>query len=48
VVDPKAPGLKALGVTEPVAAEAIISTYLYRYRRGGQFAGATVVSGSEA
>ncbi|HVY33870.1 MAG TPA: complex I NDUFA9 subunit family protein [Caulobacteraceae bacterium] len=32
------PGLKALGVSAPVAVEAIIPTYLYRYRRGGQFA----------
>ena len=38
VVSPGAHGLKALGVTAPVAAEAVIPTYLYRYRRGGQFA----------
>src|SRR6185312_12965132 len=35
----KAPGLKQLGIADPVAVEAIISTYLYRYRKGGQFAG---------
>lgn len=32
------PGLKALGVDAPVAAEAILPTYMYRFRRGGQFA----------
>jgi NADH dehydrogenase len=31
-------GLKALGVTAPMAVEAILPTYLYRYRKGGQFA----------
>jgi NADH dehydrogenase len=31
-------GLKALGVTSPTAVEAILPTYLYRYRKGGQFA----------
>lgn len=38
VASPSLPGLKALGVGAPVAVEAIIPTYLYRYRRGGQFA----------
>jgi uncharacterized protein YbjT (DUF2867 family) len=37
VVDPALPGLEALGVVNPVAVEAIVPTYLYRYRRGGQF-----------
>lgn len=32
-----APGLEALGVT-PTAVEAIVPAYLYRYRRGGQYA----------
>ncbi len=31
------PGLTALGVT-PTAVEAVVPTYLYRYRKGGQFA----------
>jgi NADH dehydrogenase len=35
---PGAPGLKALGVASPVAVEGILPTYLYRYRKGGQFA----------
>lgn len=44
------PGLKQLGVTDPVAVEAIVPTYLYRYRRGGQFAdgGAPMVTGAGA
>jgi uncharacterized protein YbjT (DUF2867 family) len=33
----QAPGLAELGVT-PVTLEAVLPTYLYRYRRGGQFA----------
>jgi uncharacterized protein YbjT (DUF2867 family) len=37
VVSPGALGLTELGV-EPTAAEAIVATYLYRYRPGGQFA----------
>jgi NADH dehydrogenase len=37
VADPALLGLKALGVADPVAVEAIVPTYLYRYRRGGQF-----------
>ncbi len=44
VADPKALGLKALGV-QPTALEAIAPTYLYRYRPGGQFADAALVSG---
>jgi NADH dehydrogenase len=47
VADPKAPGLAALGV-RPTAVEAIIPTYLYGYRPGGQFADAPMVSGSGA
>ena len=38
------PGLKALGVNNPTAVEAILPTYLYRFRRGGQFADASVIS----
>jgi NADH dehydrogenase len=37
VVSGKAPGLAELGIT-PATLEAILPTYLYRYRRGGQFA----------
>lgn len=50
VPSPGMPGLKQLGVTEPVAVEGIVPTYLYRYRRGGQFAdeGAPMVTGSGA
>jgi NADH dehydrogenase len=35
---PGAPGLAELGV-EPTTLEAVLPTYLYRYRRGGQYAG---------
>ena len=35
-----APGLAELGVP-PTALEPILPTYLYRYRRGGQYAGST-------
>lgn len=38
VVAAGAPGLADLGVTTPIAVEAILPTYLYRFRRGGQFA----------
>jgi NADH dehydrogenase len=38
------PGLEALGVAEPIAAEAVLPSYMYRFRRGGQFAAAPVVS----
>jgi uncharacterized protein YbjT (DUF2867 family) len=37
VVSPGAPGLAALGVT-PTALEAILPTYLGRYRKNGQYA----------
>ncbi|MBW3616964.1 MAG: complex I NDUFA9 subunit family protein [Proteobacteria bacterium] len=36
VASPNMPGLAELGVT-PVAAEGIIGSYLYRFRRGGQY-----------
>jgi uncharacterized protein YbjT (DUF2867 family) len=32
------PGLRELGVTAPTPVEAVVPTYLYRYRRGGQYA----------
>jgi NADH dehydrogenase len=38
IADPAMPGLSELGVPAPMAVEAILSSYLYRYRRGGQFA----------
>jgi NADH dehydrogenase len=46
----KALGLKQLGVTDPTPVEGIIPLYLYRYRRGGQFAeaGAELATGSGA
>jgi NADH dehydrogenase len=37
VVSPGAPGLAELGV-QPTALEPILPTYLYRFRKGGQFA----------
>lgn len=37
VVSPDAPGLAELGVV-PTTLEAVIPSYLYRYRRGGQYA----------
>jgi uncharacterized protein YbjT (DUF2867 family) len=40
VADPARPGLTALGIT-PTTLEAILPTYLYRYRRGGQYADQT-------
>lgn len=40
VPGPGMPGLTQLGI-KPTAPEAIIPTYLYRYRKGGQFAEAT-------
>lgn len=46
VASPSLPGLQALGVSAPVAVEAIIPTYLYRYRRGGQFAADPAPSGA--
>ena len=48
VPSPKAPGLKQLGITDPVGVEGILPTYLYRYRKGGQFAEAPMVTGSGA
>jgi len=45
---PGMPGLRQLGVTDPVAVEGILPLYLYRYRRGGQFAEAPTVLGSGA
>jgi uncharacterized protein YbjT (DUF2867 family) len=38
VADPALPGLPDLGVTAPATVEAILPTYLYRFRKGGQFA----------
>jgi NADH dehydrogenase len=38
VVGPGALGLADLGVTQPIAVEPTIPTYLYRYRKGGQYA----------
>ena len=38
VADPSLPGLADLGVTAPMTLEAIAPTYLYRFRKGGQFA----------
>ena len=43
VADPALPGLAELGIV-PAAVEAIIPTYLYRYRNGGQFADAPAVA----
>lgn len=37
VADPALPGLAELGV-EATAVESVIGSYLYRYRKGGQFA----------
>lgn len=37
VVSGQAPGLADLGIA-PVAVEAIVPTYLYRFRKGGQYA----------
>ncbi len=42
------PGLADLGVAHPTAVEGILPTYLYRYRRGGQFAEPPLVTGSGA
>ena len=38
VADPNAPGLAQLGVSAPTAVEAMLPTYLWRFRKGGQFA----------
>jgi NADH dehydrogenase len=37
ITNPALPGLAALGI-EPTAVEAIVPSYLYRYRKGGQYA----------
>ena len=37
VADPVLPGLEALGVT-PTALEVVLPSYLWKYRKGGQFA----------
>jgi NADH dehydrogenase len=39
VVSGQSPGLAELGIA-PETVEAILPTYLYRFRKGGQFAGA--------
>jgi uncharacterized protein YbjT (DUF2867 family) len=41
---PGMPGLKHLGVTDPVAVEGILPLYMYRYRKGGQFADTPVAT----
>jgi NADH dehydrogenase len=38
LADPELPGLAELGVATPTTLEAIAPTYLYRFRKGGQFA----------
>ena len=38
VANPALPGLAELGVIAPITVEAILPTYLYRFRKGGQFA----------
>jgi len=42
VADPALPGLAELGVGVPITVEAILPTYLYRFRKGGQFADQTI------
>ena len=42
VANPKLPGFAALGV-EPAGVESIVPTYLWRYRKDGQFAEAVPV-----
>ena len=37
VVDPARPGLETLGMA-PTAVEAVLPTYMWKFRRGGQFA----------
>ena len=44
VADPVLPGLAALGVT-PTALEAVLPTYLWKYRKGGQFAQPVLMRG---
>jgi NADH dehydrogenase len=41
-------GLKALGVADPQGVEAILPTYLYRFRKGGQFAEAPMLTSTGA
>jgi uncharacterized protein YbjT (DUF2867 family) len=41
VVTKGAKGFKDLGITSPVAVEGIVPGYMWRYRKGGQFAEAT-------
>ena len=48
IPSPGMPGLKQLGVTDPVAVEGILPSYLYRYRKGGPFADAPMVTTSGA
>ena len=43
VVTPGMPGLADLGIV-PVPLESIIPTYLYRYRKGGQYADITAAA----
>jgi NADH dehydrogenase len=43
VPNPALPGLVELGV-KPTALDAIVPTYLYRYRKGGQFAESPLVA----
>ncbi|WP_374532904.1 complex I NDUFA9 subunit family protein [Phenylobacterium sp.] len=38
LANPELPGLAELGVAAPTTLEAIAPTYLYRFRKGGQFA----------
>ncbi len=44
VANPKLPGLDALGVT-PTALEGVLPTYLWKYRKGGQFAQPVLMRG---
>jgi uncharacterized protein YbjT (DUF2867 family) len=41
-------GLKALGVSDPQGVEAILPTYLYRFRKNGQFAEAPILTSTGA
>ena len=41
----KAPGLSDLGIV-PETVEAMLPTYLYRFRKGGQFAADTAPGAS--
>jgi NADH dehydrogenase len=44
IVDPALPGLAELGVASPMTVEAELPTYLYRFRKGGQFADQAVTA----